>query len=113
MRAGCCKTTLVRAAATASGAHVVALAGASLFSMYVGEGEALLRSAFQRARQAAPAIVFLDELDALVGAAPASKQRIPYPPEVHSAEAGQQSTNQHSGQMNLGTHGSHARACCV
>ena len=61
----------MRAAATASGAHVVALAGASLFSMYVGEGEALLRSAFQRARQAAPSIVFLDELDALVGAAPA------------------------------------------
>ena len=58
----------MRAAATASGAHVVALAGASLFSMYVGEGEALLRSAFQRARQAAPSIVFLDELDALVGA---------------------------------------------
>ena len=65
---GCCKTTLVRAAATASGAHVVALTGAALFSMYVGEGEALLRSAFQRARQAAPAIVFLDELDSLVGA---------------------------------------------
>lgn len=65
---GCCKTTLVRAAATASGAHVVALAGAALFSMYVGEGEALLRSAFQRARQAAPSIIFLDELDALVGA---------------------------------------------
>ena len=65
---GCCKTTLVRAAATASGAHVVALSGAALFSMYVGQGEALLRSAFQRARQAAPAIIFLDELDALVGA---------------------------------------------
>ena len=65
---GCCKTTLVRAAATASGAHVVALSGAALFSMYVGQGEALLRSAFQRARQAAPSIIFLDELDALVGA---------------------------------------------
>ena len=65
---GCCKTTLVRAAVTASGAHVVALSGAALFSMYVGQGEALLRSAFQRARQAAPSIIFLDELDALVGA---------------------------------------------
>ncbi len=84
--AGCCKTTLVRAAATASGAHVVSLAGASLFSMYVGEGEALLRSAFQRARQAAPSIVFLDELDALVGAASAPKHVASN--EAHRALAG-------------------------
>ena len=45
-----------------------ALAGAQLFSMYVGEGEALLRDAFQRARLTAPAIIFLDEIDAIVGA---------------------------------------------
>ena len=67
-RLGCCKTTLARAAATASGATMVELSGAQLFSMYVGEGEALLRGAFQRARLAAPSILFLDELDALVGA---------------------------------------------
>ena len=65
---GCCKTTLARAAATASGATMVELSGAQLFSMYVGEGEALLRAAFQRARLAAPSILFLDEVDALVGA---------------------------------------------
>ena len=47
---------------------MVELSGAQLFSMYVGEGEALLRGAFQRARLAAPSILFLDELDALVGA---------------------------------------------
>ena len=45
-----------------------ALAGAQLFSMYVGEGEALLRDAFQRARLTAPAIIFIDEIDAIVGA---------------------------------------------
>lgn len=42
-------------------------AGAQLYSMYVGEGEGLLREAFRRARLAAPSILFLDELDSLVG----------------------------------------------
>ncbi|CAN1319489.1 Cell division control protein 48 homolog B [Linum perenne] len=37
--------------------------GAELFSMYVGEGEALLRNTFQRARVAAPSIIFFDEAD--------------------------------------------------
>ncbi|PRW20672.1 cell division control 48-like protein B [Chlorella sorokiniana] len=64
---GCSKTTLVRAAATASGATFIALSGAQLYSMYVGEGEAILRETFRRARLAAPSIVFLDELDSLVG----------------------------------------------
>ncbi len=43
------------------------LDGAALFSAYVGEGEARLRGAFARARQAAPAILFIDEIDALGG----------------------------------------------
>ncbi|KAI7845553.1 hypothetical protein COHA_000844 [Chlorella ohadii] len=64
---GCSKTTLVRAAATASGATFIALSGAQLYSMYVGEGEAILRDTFRRARLVAPSIVFLDELDSLVG----------------------------------------------
>lgn len=38
--------------------------------MYVGEGEALLRATFRRARLAAPAILFLDEVDALAGQQP-------------------------------------------
>ncbi|CAI0374839.1 unnamed protein product [Linum tenue] len=41
--------------------------GAELFSMYVGEGEALLRSTFQRARVAAPSIIFFDEADVVAG----------------------------------------------
>jgi ATP-dependent 26S proteasome regulatory subunit len=48
---------------------VQVLSGAQLFSMYVGEGEALLREAFQRARMTAPAILFIDEIDAVVGGA--------------------------------------------
>ncbi len=38
--------------------------------MYVGEGEALLRATFRRARLATPAILFLDEVDALAGIPP-------------------------------------------
>ncbi|GAB4813702.1 hypothetical protein N2152v2_000748 [Parachlorella kessleri] len=64
---GCSKTTLARAAATASGATFIALSGAQLYSMYVGEGEAALRDAFSRARLAAPSILFFDELDSIVG----------------------------------------------
>lgn len=41
--------------------------GAELYSMYVGESEALLRNTFQRARLAAPSIIFFDEAD-VVGA---------------------------------------------
>ena len=66
--AGCSKTRMAQAAAGGSGMRLQALAGAQLFSMYVGEGEALLRDAFQRARLTAPAIIFIDEIDAIVGA---------------------------------------------
>lgn len=34
-----------------------------MYSMYVGEGEALLRNTFHRARLAAPSIIFFDEAD--------------------------------------------------
>ncbi|KAB1206792.1 hypothetical protein CJ030_MR7G013461 [Morella rubra] len=60
---GCSKTTLAKAAAHASQASFFSLSGAELYSMYVGEGEALLRNTFQRARLAAPSIIFFDEAD--------------------------------------------------
>ncbi len=66
--AGCSKTRMAQAAAGGSGMRLQPLSGAQLFSMYVGEGEALLRDAFQRARLTAPAIIFIDEIDAIVGA---------------------------------------------
>lgn len=64
---GCAKTTLARAAITASGATFIPLQGASLYSMYVGEGEAELREAFRRGRLAKPSIIFIDEIDMVVG----------------------------------------------
>ena len=70
---GCAKTTLARAAATASGATVIALSAADVFSKYVGEGERALRDAFARARRAAPAILLLDEIDGMVGNRGAAK----------------------------------------
>ncbi|KAJ6712207.1 CELL DIVISION CONTROL PROTEIN 48-like protein B [Salix purpurea] len=60
---GCSKTTLAKAAANAAQASFFSLSGAELYSMYVGEGEALLRNIFQRARLAAPSIIFFDEAD--------------------------------------------------
>ncbi|CAN0412005.1 unnamed protein product, partial [Scytosiphon promiscuus] len=63
---GCSKTTLVRAAATAAGATFVCLSGADVFSPYLGEAEAAVRQAFRIARNAAPALLFFDELDAIV-----------------------------------------------
>ncbi|CAN6442900.1 unnamed protein product [Victoria cruziana] len=62
---GCSKTTLVKAAAHAAQAAFFSLSGAEVYSMYVGEGEALLRRTFQRARLAAPSIIFFDEADAV------------------------------------------------
>lgn len=39
------------------------ISGAEMYSMYVGEGEALLRNTFRRARLSAPSIIFFDEAD--------------------------------------------------
>ncbi|KAL4228103.1 spermatogenesis-associated protein 5-like protein 1 [Mactra antiquata] len=64
---GCCKTTLVRAAATACHCTFLSLSGAQLYSPYVGDSERLISRVFQKARACAPTILFLDELDSIVG----------------------------------------------
>lgn len=63
---GCCKTTLVRAAATSCHCTFLSLSCAQLYSPYVGDAERLIREVFTKARAAAPAILFLDEVDAVV-----------------------------------------------
>ncbi|KAI3970987.1 hypothetical protein MKX01_024634, partial [Papaver californicum] len=60
---GCSKTTPAKAAAHAAQASFFSLTDAELYSMYVGEGEALLRNTFQRATLAAPSIIFFDGAD--------------------------------------------------
>ncbi|MER7458970.1 AAA family ATPase [Micromonospora sp. NPDC126480] len=62
---GCGKTFLVTALAGSGRANVLSVKGAELLSKWVGESERAVRELFRRARQAAPTLVFLDEVDAL------------------------------------------------
>jgi transitional endoplasmic reticulum ATPase len=61
------KTLLARALAGESDVNFVSVAGPELLDKYVGESEKAVREVFDRARQAAPAIVFFDEIDAVAG----------------------------------------------
>jgi transitional endoplasmic reticulum ATPase len=62
---GCGKTYLVKAIAGTGKANVLSVKGAELLSKWVGESERAVRELFRRAREAAPTLVFLDEVDAL------------------------------------------------
>ena len=62
---GCGKTFLVKAIAGSGQANVLSVKGAELLTKWVGESERAVRELFRRAREAAPAIIFLDEVDAL------------------------------------------------
>nr|XP_029505680.1 spermatogenesis-associated protein 5-like protein 1 [Oncorhynchus nerka] len=64
---GCAKTTLVRAAATSSHCSFLSVSGADLYSPYVGDSEKALAQLFRQARACAPSILFLDEVDSLIG----------------------------------------------
>ncbi|GAB6878120.1 CDC48 family AAA ATPase [Halorubrum gandharaense] len=59
------KTLLARAIAGESGVNFIQVAGPELLDRYVGESEKAVRELFDRARQAAPVIVFFDEIDAV------------------------------------------------
>lgn len=63
---GCSKTLLARAVAATSGLNFLSVKGGELYSSYVGESERAIAALFARARAAAPAVVFFDELDGLV-----------------------------------------------
>lgn len=60
------KTTLAKAVANESQANFITAKGSELLSKWYGESEQRVAEVFRRARQVAPAVVFLDELDALV-----------------------------------------------
>ena len=65
-RPGCGKTLLAKAVASQTQVNFISVKGPSLLSKYVGESERGVREVFRKAKQAAPCIVFFDEIDALV-----------------------------------------------
>lgn len=64
---GCSKTMTAQAVANTYGLNFIAVKGAELISMYVGESERAVREIFRKARAAAPSIIFFDEIDAIGG----------------------------------------------
>ncbi|MDD3621972.1 MAG: CDC48 family AAA ATPase [Methanofollis sp.] len=59
------KTLIAKAVASESGAHFISIAGPEVISKYYGESEQRLREVFDDARQNAPSIIFIDELDSI------------------------------------------------
>lgn len=63
---GCGKTLLVKALAHESEVNFISVKGPELMSKYVGESERGIREIFRKAKQAAPTILFFDEIDSVV-----------------------------------------------
>ena len=59
------KTLLAKAVATESEANFISVKGPEFLSKWVGESEKAVREVFRKARQAAPAVIFIDEIDAV------------------------------------------------
>lgn len=62
------KTLLAKALATESQVNFISVKGPELLSKWVGESERAVREMFRKARQAAPSLIFFDEIDSLVPA---------------------------------------------
>jgi transitional endoplasmic reticulum ATPase len=62
---GCGKTLLAKAVATESGANFIAVRGPEILSKWVGESERAVREIFRKAKLHSPAIIFIDEIDAI------------------------------------------------
>lgn len=59
------KTLLAKAVATESEANFISVKGPEFLSKWVGESEKAVRETFRKARQAAPCVIFLDEIDSI------------------------------------------------
>ena len=59
------KTYLAKAVASESGVNFISVKGPQIMSKYIGESEKGVRELFKKAKQAAPTILFLDEIDSL------------------------------------------------
>lgn len=64
---GCAKTSLVQAIASETNTSFLATSAAEIYSPYVGDAERTLSQLFHKARLGSPSIIFIDEIDALVG----------------------------------------------
>mgnify|MGYP000371378631 CR=1 FL=1 len=62
------KTLLAKAVATESEANFISVKGPEFISKWVGESERAVRETFRKARQAAPCVIFFDEIDAIAPA---------------------------------------------
>ena len=62
------KTMLAKAVATESEANFISVKGPEFLSKWVGESERAVRETFRKARQAAPCVIFFDEIDAIAPA---------------------------------------------
>ena len=62
---GCGKTLLAKAIANESQSNFIAIKGPEIYSKWVGESERAVREIFRKARQAAPSIIYFDEIDAI------------------------------------------------
>lgn len=59
------KTLIARACAAQTNATFLKLAGPALVQMFIGDGAKIVRDAFALAREKSPAIIFIDEIDAI------------------------------------------------
>ncbi|MBE6525294.1 MAG: AAA family ATPase [Thermoplasmata archaeon] len=59
------KTMLAKAVATESEANFISVKGPEFLSKWVGESEKAVRETFRKARQAAPCVIFMDEIDSI------------------------------------------------
>ncbi len=68
------KTMIAKAAATESQVNFISIKGPELLSKFVGESERAIREIFSKARQAAPCLMFFDEIDGLCSSRNAGSQ---------------------------------------
>ncbi|USW55696.1 Putative AAA+ ATPase domain, ATPase, AAA-type, core, AAA ATPase, AAA+ lid domain-containing protein [Septoria linicola] len=64
---GCSKTLTAQAVANSYNFNFIAIKGAELISKYVGDSEKRVREVFQKAKAAAPCVIFFDEIDSIGG----------------------------------------------
>ncbi|KAJ8909779.1 hypothetical protein NQ315_008860 [Exocentrus adspersus] len=70
---GCGKTLMAKAIATECQANFISVKGPELLTMWVGESEANVRDIFDKARAAAPCVLFFDELDSIASSRSSNK----------------------------------------